>query len=358
MTIKQTIDLPSKPLPIIIIGAGGIVKDAHLPAYQIAGFRVLGIYDIDKEKAISLKSAFPIVEKIYNSFEDAISESMTHQVIFDLALPAAFHIETLKKLPNHSVVLLQKPMGETLAEAKQIKTICNEKELTAAVNFQLQFAPYMIAAKQLINDGLLGDVYDMELMVNVNTPWHLWDFLFDLPRVEILYHSIHYFDLIRGFLGNPEKIYASTRKHPKMLDLASTRTTAILDYPNHVQARIITNHGHNFGLKHQASYFKIEGSKGAIHIRIGVSLDYPNGMPPTFEYYNLEAPEKGWQNLKLEGKWFPHAFIGSMGVLQKHCIDKSSPLPNSVEEALDTMKIVEAAYKSSDSGGLTFNSIE
>lgn len=38
-------------LPIYIIGAGGIVNDAHLPAYTIAGFNVQGIFDINKDKA-------------------------------------------------------------------------------------------------------------------------------------------------------------------------------------------------------------------------------------------------------------------------------------------------------------------
>ena len=32
--------------PIAIVGAGGIVNDAHLPAYRKAGFDVIGIYDV------------------------------------------------------------------------------------------------------------------------------------------------------------------------------------------------------------------------------------------------------------------------------------------------------------------------
>ena len=37
---SQTWPKPSKNNPIIIIGTGGIVKDAHLPAYKKAGFDV------------------------------------------------------------------------------------------------------------------------------------------------------------------------------------------------------------------------------------------------------------------------------------------------------------------------------
>ena len=77
--------------------------------------------------------------------------------------------------------------------------------MLAAINFQLRYAPYILAAKKLIHKGLLGELNDIEVNVNVYTPWHLWDFLFTSPRVEILYHSIHYIDLIRNLLGNPNQ---------------------------------------------------------------------------------------------------------------------------------------------------------
>jgi len=32
-------------------------------------------------------------------------------------------------------------------------------------------------------------------------------------RLEILYHSIHYFDLIRSWLGNPQGIYGKDPPH-------------------------------------------------------------------------------------------------------------------------------------------------
>src|SRR5665811_1624100 len=280
MNIEQQVELPKNALPIVIIGAGGIVKDAHLPAYRLANFKISGIYDKIGAKAEALQEAFDHVEKVYGSLDELIAEAQKLGAVYDLALPAACHAEVLERLPNGSAVLIQKPMGETLVQAEGILEICRRKKLVSAVNFQLRYAPYMIAARDMVNKGFLGEIYDLELMVCVNTPWHLWDFLFRKSRTEILYHSIHYLDLFRSFSGNPDRIYASTRKHPKMKELASTRTTMILDYPDYLQGRIITNHGHGFGLEHQQSYFKIEGTKGAIMIRIGLSLDYPKGTPP------------------------------------------------------------------------------
>lgn len=353
MQIKQRVILPKTPLPIVIIGAGGIVKDAHLPAYQMAGFRVQGIFDPDIVKAESLKHQFPGLEKVYQSLSDLIVDGISAGAVFDIAVPASKVIEILEELPDGAAVLIQKPMGETLEQAKAIQALCKQKNLVSAVNFQLRYAPYILAAKDLIQQGHLGSIYDIEIKVNVYTPWQLWDFLFELPRMEILYHSVHYLDLVRSFLGNPKKVYASTIKHPKMPDLASTRSSIILDYDEFTQARIMTNHGHEFGLKHQESYLKIEGTKGAIKIRIGLSLDYPKGMPPVMEYVILEDG-KGWQELPLEGGWFPHAFMGTMADLQRFYQGEIDVLPHSTEDAFQTMKLVEAAYKSSEDGGTKF----
>ena len=138
--------------------------------------------------------------------------------------------------------------------------------MQAGINFQLRYAPYILAAKNLISENLLGSLNDIEVNVNVYTPWHLWDFLISSSRVEILYHSIHYIDLIRNLLGNPMSVYAKTTKHPSMPQLASVKSNIILDYGEMVRANILTNHCHNYGTPKQQSYIKIEGTKGAVLI--------------------------------------------------------------------------------------------
>ena len=54
LKINQKPVLPKSPRPIICIGAGGIMRDAHLPAYKKAGFRVAGIFDLDTARAAGL----------------------------------------------------------------------------------------------------------------------------------------------------------------------------------------------------------------------------------------------------------------------------------------------------------------
>jgi len=344
--------LPQTAPPIVIIGAGGIVKDAHLPAYRLANFPVAGIFDLNQAKAQSLASEFNIPQ-VYASLPDLIAQAPP-KAIFDIALPASEILTTLRLIPDGSACLIQKPMGEDLTQAKEILQLCRAKKFVAGINFHLRYAPAMLAARHLLNQGLLGELVDIEINVNVYTPWHLWNFLFRLPRTEILYHSIHYVDLVRSFLGNPQGIYAKTTKHPHMAQLASVRTNMIMDYGRNVPANILTNHCHQFGLNNQQSYIKLEGTKGAVKIKLGLLMDYPKGVPDAFEYVVLEPnQEPQWQTRAIAGSWFPHAFIGSMAQVMLAAEGTITQPDNSVEDCIYTMACVEAAYESSAAGGIS-----
>jgi len=326
------------------------VNDAHLPAYKIAGYNVAGIFDANEDKAIATAHRFNI-PAVFDSLE-ALVKSVPANAVFDVALPASAFIETLKALPNGASVLLQKPMGNTLEEAKEIRRIVHEKKMLAAVNFQLRYAPFITMAREIIARGEIGEVCDVEFNINVYTPWHLWDFLYSLPRVEILYHSIHYIDLVRSFLGNPKSVYAKTTKHPRMKELASVRSNIIMDYGEMIRANILVNHCHNFGTKHQCSNLKIEGTRGAINMQMGLNMNYPQGMPDVFEYVILEeGKEPLWKTLPINGTWFPHAFIYSMEQVLLAADGKIPAPDNSVDDCIYTMACVEAAYASSTKGG-------
>ena len=350
--IRQSAILPANPLPIVSIGLGGIVHDAHYPAYQIAGFDVVGGYDIDSGRAAMMRDQFKI-PRLYSSLSEAIDKAPP-DAVFDIAVPGSAIADILREIPHGRALLIQKPMGEDFAAAQEIAAICRERSLVAAINFQLRFAPFIIAARDIIARGALGELYDLEIRVQCNTPWHLWGFLFPLPRVEILYHSIHYIDLIRSFCGDPQSVYAKTLSHPSAPELrGGARSMVIMDYGENPRVNVMTNHSHAYGPEKQQSYIKFEGSKGAIQIRAGLNLNYPDGLPDRFEYILLDDSNGAtWQTLDIKGSWFPEAFIGTMASLMRYANGEADSLPTSVEDAILTMATVEAAYESSARGGM------
>lgn len=348
--LQQSPVLPKSVRPIVSLGAGGIVRDAHLPAYRLAGWPVAAIYDKEFSRAEKIAADFD-VSRVCRTQQELVA-SAPAGALYDVAVPAAALSEVLAGLPDRSTVLIQKPFGEDLAQARSLLALCRKKQLQAAVNFQLRYAPYILAARDLIARGVIGELHDMEVRVTVYMPWQMWTFLQGIPRVEILYHSVHYVDLIRSFLGEPRGVWAKTLKSPKTAQLASTRTNIALDYGDTVRANITTNHGHEFGLTHQESYVKWEGTKGAIKARLGLLMNYPKGEPDALEYCTLDADGKPapWQSIPLNGSWYPHAFIGTMASVMRVANNEIAAAPTSVEDAFKTMAVVEAAYQSSATG--------
>jgi predicted dehydrogenase len=345
---------PVVALPIIVIGAGGIVHDAHLPAYRKAGFPVAALVDVNREKAEALAKEFAI-PFCGTSIAEAV-RCAPKDAVFDVAVPAGKLLDVLPQLPDSAAVLLQKPMGETLEEAIEILKVCRGKGLVAAVNFQLRWAPNMMGARALVQAGALGELHDMEVSVSVHMPWELWSFLKTAPRLEILYHSIHYVDLVRSWFGNPAGVYAKTVRSPLTAELAATKSVITFDYGEDKRVFIATNHSHDFGAAKQRSFVQWEGIGGAMRAQMGVNLDYPAGRPDSLEY--VARGEAEWSEAPLTGNWFPDAFIGSMGSLQSFVRGEATTLPTSVEDAIDTMRVVEAAYLSSERGGVALPAID
>jgi predicted dehydrogenase len=335
--LRQSWPRPAAPKPIVIIGAGGIVDDAHLPAYRLANFPVAGVYDLDHDRALEVANKWDTTA--FATIEEAIA---TANAVYDLALPPGVHVDVLPKLPDGAAVLLQKPMGSDLAEATQILELCRSKKLRAAVNFQLRFSPMFLALADAIERGWLGDIVDVEVHLNLLTPWELFPFLKGMPRVEIAVHSIHYLDTLRALLGNPTGVHARTLGHPST-DLAQTRTSAILDYGPMQRVTLSINHNHDFGRKFQDASFRVEGDKGAAIVKLGLLLNYPEGEPDEL-WITREGEE--WTEVPLSGRWFPHAFIGTMSNLQRFAAGEDDTLVTSVDDAWHTMALAEAAFES------------
>ena len=346
MILNQSPALPKQKSPIVCIGAGGVVRNAHLPAYQMCGFEVAGIYDTHHDSAKELAGLFGI-SKVAQSLEELIADAPIDS-IFDLATPPKTYASILRQLPDGASVLIQKPIGETLDDAKEVVRICDEKGLKAAANFQLRWAPYTLALKSLIASGALGELVDLEFKVNVHTPWQDWPFLEKSPRMEMVYHSIHYIDLIRDLYGEPKAVWARAIKHAVAPKLESCRSFQYFEYGDWNRATISTYHAHKAGPKYEESSLKLEGTKGVARFQMGLNLNYPKGGPDKFEYW-LSGSD-GWVEVSLEGGWFPHAFRGPMSAMMNWRAGGVAP-STEIHDALKTMQLVEDAYLASDKFG-------
>ena len=321
---------PSRPLPIVVIGAGAIVRTAHLPAYRALGFPVAGLFDIRLDAARAAAEAFAVE----NVFPSLAAAAAVPGVVYDIAVPGDQILGILDRLPRGAAVLMQKPMGQDLASAKAIRACCRERQLTAAVNFQLRFSPNVLALRDLLTRGTIGPILDIDVRVVIDQPWHRWTFLETTPRLEVPYHSIHYLDTIRWLAGEPDGVYCRVVRHPALPALADTRSSIILDYGDRIRCSLALNHTHRAGPRYRASQ---------------PACSRPCSSPSKPRYRHTCGGD--WRTFALRGSWFIDAFEGPMSNLQRFVSGEDSVLVGSVDDAIRTMAVVEACYISSAGGG-------
>ncbi len=317
----------------------------------MCGWTVESIYDIDRTRAADLAERHGI-KRLPKSIAEVVEEG-PQRCVYDLATPAVEAAGILSQLPDESFVLMQKPMGEDLIQAHAIREVCLAKRLQTSVNFQLRYAPYTLAARDALAQGLLGDLVEVDIKVDVNTPWAIWPFLERSPRMEIVYHSIHYLDLVRALLGEPKWVKATTHRHPASPKLHSSRSAVLMDFGISEQghqrrAQVVTFHAHDHGPKHQISRVELMGTKGGAVFQLGLNMDYPNGGP---DWLEIDIGQ-GWQAVPLEGSWFPHAFRGPMAAMMRWAADPAAVPETHFEDAFKTMAMVEAAYQDAATPGV------
>ncbi len=335
----------SHKVPIAIIGAGGIVDGAHLPAYAKSGLTIVGITDVDQAKAKDVASRHGI-PRVYKDIDELLADDTSR--IVDIAVPSVAQPEIFLKVASAGRdILAQKPMASTVADGLRMAEAVSANKIVAAVNHQLRFEEGMAAAHKMVELGWVGTVTNMTFHVNLVTPWEMWPWAKDLDRLEIMLHSIHYHDVVRWFLGEPNFVFCAAGRTKDQYPKGETRTISTYVYDNGVTALVHANHI-NRGEDNYAEY-RIDGDQGSIRGTMGLLYDYPVGRVDTLEVNSKVAGTDGWTPYPVTTRWFPDAFIGTMGSVM-NTIATGAPLRSSVADTVGTLKLVEALYRSMDSG--------
>ncbi len=348
LEVAEAVKLEVKPenrRKIGICGAGGIVDGAHLPAYKKAGLEVVAIFDTDNAKAqdVAKRHAIP---SVYKTLGELLSDANVE--IVDIAVPADAQPEIFAQVAAAKKhILAQKPFATTVALGEAMVKQAKEAGIIAAVNQQLRFEEGVAAAHRMVELGWIGTVSNFSINVNLITPWELWPWAKDLDRLEVMLHSIHYHDLIRWFLGDAKTVFCAAGRTAGQFPKGETRTISTALYKSGVTSLVHANHV-NRGGDNYAEY-RIDGDKGSIRGTLGLLYDYPNGRVDTLEVNSQVLPTDGWMPYPVTTRWFPDAFIGTMGSVMD-AVSSGSPLRASVADNVGTLKMVEALYKSMDSG--------
>ncbi len=146
-----------------IVGSGNRGK-AHAKAYAtLDDVEIVACTDIDRKKAKELAQKQKLAEsKIYTDHKEMLAKEEP-DIISVCTWPGS-HAQIVVDSVEGGVkaVFLEKPLAPTWGESKKLYQACVDGSVILAVCHQRRFAPSFSKAKELANDGTIGELHRVE----------------------------------------------------------------------------------------------------------------------------------------------------------------------------------------------------
>ncbi|WP_413988260.1 Gfo/Idh/MocA family protein [Labrys okinawensis] len=338
----------TKRYAIGCIGAGMIMAECHLAAYKEAGFPVVAIASRTRTNAekVAARWGIPTV----HATPQALIEDPKVEIV-DIAFPPDQQPDLIRHAlgqPHVKAILAQKPLALSLGEAIKLRDEAEAAGKILSVNQNMRYDQSMRVLKQILDAGELGEIVFAQIDMHAIPHWQ--PFLKDYDRLTLANMSVHHLDVLRFLFGDPDEITTLTRKDPRTsFDHQDGITVSTLKFPSGVLALSLED---VWSGPRQESYrddqhinWRVEGTEGSAKGTIG----WPTGSPSTLSYASARTTGGEWVTPKWQTMWFPHAFIGVMEQLQ-HAVETGTTPALSVADNVKTMALVEAGYRSIDTG--------
>ena len=134
------------------MGAAHAKAMAQLPEYE-----VVAVCDIDEERAQEVADEVGSA-KPFTSYAQMLREVKPDVVA--IATPTAIHAEQTFMAIDAGVrgICCEKPIATNLADARRMVELCRKRGIALVVNHQRRMGKEMVAARELIERGAIGEV--------------------------------------------------------------------------------------------------------------------------------------------------------------------------------------------------------
>lgn len=141
-------------IKIGLLGAGHLGK-IHLKLLkEIPHFQVAGFFDSDKEKSRQVQHEFNIAA--FNSADELISGCDAVDIVTPTLTHHSFAVSALKKFRH---IFIEKPLANSLEEAKQIRTLAEEADVKVQVGHVERFNPAFLSVQNYFDSPMFIETH-------------------------------------------------------------------------------------------------------------------------------------------------------------------------------------------------------
>jgi predicted dehydrogenase len=196
----------SDTIKAVMVGCGSIAGAWLRPAQNIPNLEIVGLVDLAEEMARQKAVKFNLPEARIGSDLGAMLDVTRPDVVFDCTVPAAHLGVTLLALSKGCHVLGEKPMADSMANARRMVAAAQEAGKLYAVIQNRRYMPEIRRMQKLAASGTLGPLTNLDSDFYLGP--HFGGFRDQMQHVLLLDMAIHTFDMARYITGtDPVSVY-------------------------------------------------------------------------------------------------------------------------------------------------------
>jgi predicted dehydrogenase len=323
----------------------------HAPFLKInPGFNFYAVWERSKNLG---EQKYPGI-KTYRKLEDILADDMVELVIVNT--PSFTHYEYAKKaLEAGKHVVVEKPFTVTVHEGNELIELAKKKDKKLSVYQNRRYDSDYKTIKKVLSENILGNIVEAEL--------HFDRFKEELspkmhkeipgPGAGSLYDlGSHLIDQALQLFGMPKRIFAditSFRPLSKVPDYFE-----IIFYYDDKRVRVKSS----YVVREALPGYIFHGLKGSFikpKTNIQEEMLQAEKIPGTPDWGIEPESERGLLHTEINGKEVREYIKSEQGNYNEYydgiyeAIRNNKPLPVTAEDGVKVIKIIEAAYKSSQS---------
>jgi predicted dehydrogenase len=209
----------SEPTGVGLIGCGHVAEVRHLPALSsLDDARVVAVADLDPDRAQRLGERFAVPRR-YQDTGELLADPEVEVV--GVLVPATDHTEVaIAALEAGKHVLVEKPLATSLDDGDRMIAAVAETSAKAAIGFNLRAHPLVRRARELLANGLVGEIEAIHGVVSggdnhvSEREWRRWKANRRRGGGTLFEQAPHHYDLWRLLTGaEVQEVSALTREN-------------------------------------------------------------------------------------------------------------------------------------------------
>ncbi|RCK68322.1 gfo/Idh/MocA family oxidoreductase [Desertihabitans brevis] len=317
-----------------LIGAGGIAS-AHLLGYHAHAEKIAVAAVAEVDPAVRQRRGEELGVPVYDSYLEMLADADVDAV--DICLPHHLHRDAIvaaARAGKH--ILCEKPLCLTAEEAAEVQRAVTEHGVTLMCAHNQLFLPTVAKAKELLDSGLLGRVYEVR-----TTDSFFNDFDPDSmgwrasastsgggELIDTGYHPSYLMLHLAG--GRPVQATAMLSTHRLTFMEGEDSAQVLVRFDNGVVGHLVTSWA--YAPASVTERFSVVGELGSLHSD-GTSLTYDlrSGDSETFTFEKV------------------HTISAEIGHFADALLTGSRPL-HTEKEGIEVLGMILAAYQGARTG--------